>query len=493
MRSKLLRNFAEMTDICNIQNKMKGKIDFFILDIDAEARSRNEAALAGHPLVNSVTALPEMFSSEAVRRIAGVAEAQYIMLYTSPTEFAPGFRALERFMQVAEWTGAPMLYSDRRLQDGDSVKPAPTIDCQEGALRDDFDFGALMMIRTESLRAAVESVPDNLTMAGLYALRLALQRIGAPVRINEYLYTEVSLDRRKSGDKLFDYVNPANRARQIEMEKVCTEHLKKIGAYLAPGAEEVEFAGEWPVEASVIIPVKNRARTISDAVESALAQKTDFPFNVIVVDNHSDDGTTEILGKIAASDPRVVHLVPERSDLGIGGCWDYAVQSDRCGRFAVQLDSDDEYSSPDVLSRIVSEFYRQKCAMIVGSYMLTDFHRRQLPPGVIDHREWTDDNGRNNALRINGLGAPRCFYTPVLRGICLPDTSYGEDYAVALAISRRYRIGRIYDVLYLCRRWEGNSDAALDIAKVNANNTYKDRIRTWEVRARQILNGHGEN
>jgi glycosyltransferase involved in cell wall biosynthesis len=315
----------------------------------------------------------------------------------------------------------------------------------------------------------------------LYDLRLRMKKI---VHINEYLYTEIETDTRKSGEKQFDYVDPKNRAVQVEMEQICTAHLKRIGAYLEPKFRNIEFSGEFPVTASVVIPVYNRVKTVKDAVESALAQQCDFPFNVIVVDNHSTDGTTELLEEIAVKDKRLVHLIPAKYDLGIGGCWNLAVHSEKCGEFAVQLDSDDVYSGPDTLSKIVNAFREQNCAMVVGTYQMTNFDMQPIPPGVIDHREWTEENGRNNALRINGLGAPRAFWTPLLRQINLPNTSYGEDYALGLRISREYRIGRIYDVLYCCRRWEGNSDAALDIERVNANNLYKDRIRTWELEAR---------
>ena len=344
---------------------------------------------------------------------------------------------------------------------------------------------------------------EDYKWGALYDLRLRMKKI---VHINEYLYTEIETDNRKSGEKQFDYVDPKNRQVQVEMEKICTEHLKRIGAWLPPVFKEVGISplpsvgrddrdavgredrsggggdGRSAVTASVIIPVYNRVRTVKDAVESALSQKCDFPFNVIVVDNHSTDGTTELLSEI--KDERLVHLIPARHDLGIGGCWNLAVHDEACGEFAVQLDSDDVYSGPDTLAKIVNAFHEQKCAMVVGTYQMTDFDMNPIPPGIIDHREWTEDNGRNNALRINGLGAPRAFWTPLLRKLNLPNTSYGEDYALGLRISREYRIGRIYDVLYCCRRWEGNSDAALDIEKVNANNLYKDRIRTWELEAR---------
>jgi hypothetical protein len=349
-------------------------------------------------------------------------------------------------------------------------------------LRDDFDFGSVLVFRAASFKRAVRAMEEDYRWGALYDLRLRMKKI---VHINEYLYTEIETDNRKSGEKQFDYVDPKNREVQIEMELVCTEYLKRTGAYLEPKFKEPELSTvEFPVTASVIIPVYNRARTVKDAVESALAQNCDFPFNIIVVDNHSTDGTTELLNELAAKDNRVLHIVPAKYDLGIGGCWNLAVHSESCGEYAVQLDSDDVYSGPDTLAKIVSAFREQKCAMVVGTYQMTDFNMNPIPPGIIDHREWTEENGRNNALRINGLGAPRAFWTPLLRKINLPNTSYGEDYALGLRISREYRIGRIYDVLYCCRRWEGNSDAALDIEKVNANNLYKDRIRTWELEAR---------
>ncbi len=329
--------------------------------------------------------------------------------------------------------------------------------------------------------------------AGLYDLRLRVSEKAELVHINEYLYAEVELDTRKSGEKQFDYVNPRNRAVQIEMERVCTAYLKRIGGYLSPNFETINFnsGSIFSVEATVIIPVRNRIRTIEDAIRSVLSQQTNFSYNLIIVDNHSTDGTTEMITKYA-EDKRVIHVIPERTDLGIGGCWNVGVHHAQCGKFVVQLDSDDVYSGTETLQKIVDAFYEQNCAMVVGTYRMTNFQMEEIPPGIIDHREWTPENGRNNALRINGLGAPRAFYTPVLRKINLPNTSYGEDYALGLRISRIWQIGRIYDVLYLCRRWEDNSDAALDIVKMNNHNTYKDRIRTWELQARIALNkSHG--
>ena len=382
---------------------------------------------------------------------------------------------------------AAMAYSHyRKFVDG-VLCDAPTIACQAGSLRNDFDFGPLRLFKVSALKAFVEMPLEEYRYAGLYQLRLALSRLGTIYHFEDFVYTEQELDNRKSGEKQFDYVNPAQREVQIEMEKVCTHHLKAVGAWLPPCKyNDIDLnEGAFPVEASVVIPVLNREMTIADAISSVLEQKTSFPFNVIVVDNNSTDATGNIIDSF--NDERVVHIIPERKDLGIGGCWNLAVCSEHCGRFAVQLDSDDIYSGDDTLQRIVDGFYEQRCAMLVGTYRICDFDLNTLPPGVIDHREWSEDNGRNNALRINGLGAPRAFYTPVIREVGFPNVSYGEDYAVGLQISRNYRIGRIYDVLYLCRRWGGNSDAALSHEKVNVHNFYKDSLRTAEFEARKEL------
>lgn len=346
------------------------------------------------------------------------------------------------------------------------------------------------MFRTDYLKRAINEIEaeKEYQHSALYALRLALSRYGELTHIREFLYTETEIDLRKSGEKQFDYVDPRNRQVQIEREEVFTRHLKKIGAYLKPSMMTVDLKeGEFSHEASIIIPVRNRARTINDAIRSVLGQETSFPFNLIIIDNHSTDGTSEIIEQYK-NDNRVIHLIPERTDLGIGGCWNLGINHPQCGRFAIQLDSDDLYSSPHTLQTIVDKFYKEQCAMVIGSYRMTDFTLQTLPPGVIDHKEWTDENGHNNALRINGLGAPRAFFTPLLRKIRVPNTSYGEDYALGLAFSRQYRIGRIYDVLYLCRRWEGNSDAALSIEKIKQNNNYKDSLRTLEIKLRQAMN-----
>ena len=453
--------------------------------------------------------IDRMESSNTITSIAENTDAEYVMICTKTTPIRWGLYALERFLRTADDTNAIMVYADHyslvkeendpegTLSDGKLVKH-PVIDYQQGSLRDDFDFGSLWLVKSKNLLDYVAQADRiDYQYAGLYDLRLYLSRMGEIFHINEYLYTEDELDNRKSGEKQFDYVNPRNREVQIEMERACTLHLEKVGAlidtnfYRQPDFDEQEFDNE----ASVIIPVYNREKTIADAVKSALSQKTSFKYNVIVVNNHSTDRTGEILHELARdlevrNDKQAGHLiqiVPERKDLGIGGCWNIAINSDYCGKFAVQLDSDDLYSSPKTLQKIVDAFHKQKAAMVIGSYRMCDFDLNTLPPGLIDHKEWTDDNGCNNALRINGLGAPRAFFTPLVRQIQFPNTSYGEDYALGLVFSRRYRIGRIYDELYLCRRWGGNSDAALSIDRINANNLYKDRLRTMELKARQQM------
>ena len=427
-------------------------------------------------------------SSNTIVSIAENTDADYVMICTRHTTIGWGNNTLERFLRVADDTDAVMVYADHYKMVEGKMEKHPVIDYQSGSLRDDFDFGSLWCIKAQALADYIAQ-PDReeYQFAALYDLRLYLSRVGEIFHLNEFLYSEAELDTRKSGEKQFDYVNPRNREVQIEMEKACTQHLSKVGAlidttfYRQPDFGEQDFE----YEASVIIPVFNREKTVADAVKSALGQKANFKFNVIVVNNHSTDRTGEILDELKADN--LIQIVPERTDLGIGGCWNEAINSSFCGKFAVQLDSDDLYSSPKTLQKIVDAFYKQKAAMIIGSYRMCDFDLNTLPPGLIDHKEWTDENGCNNALRINGLGAPRAFFTPLVRQIQFPNTSYGEDYALGLAFSRRYRIGRIYDELYLCRRWGGNSDAALSVEKVNANNLYKDRLRTMELKARQHL------
>lgn len=429
-------------------------------------------------------------SVERYKQVALYANTPFTLICTQVQDLEFGYMALERMCDYLSAPQCSMVYADHYKTIKGERTPHPVIDYQLGSVRDDFDFGSLLMFRTDYLKRAINEIEaeKEYQHSALYALRLALSRYGELTHIREFLYTETEIDLRKSGEKQFDYVDPRNRQVQIEREEVFTRHLKKIGAYLKPSMMTVDLKeGEFSHEASIIIPVRNRARTINDAIRSVLEQETSFPFNLIIIDNHSTDGTSEIIEQYK-NDNRVIHLIPERTDLGIGGCWNLGINHPQCGRFAIQLDSDDLYSSPHTLQTIVDKFYKEQCAMVIGSYRMTDFTLQTLPPGVIDHKEWTDENGHNNALRINGLGAPRAFFTPLLRKIRVPNTSYGEDYALGLAFSRQYRIGRIYDVLYLCRRWEGNSDAALSIEKINQNNNYKDSLRTLEIKLRQAMN-----
>lgn len=431
-----------------------------------------------------VIQISSLQASSTMHLIAESTCAPYTFLYTQYTDFELGLFALDRMVQIAADSCAGMVYADYYLSAEEGKRAAPVIDYQLGSLRDDFNFGPALLYRTDAFKEAASRINADYQYAGMYDHRLKLSQRESLVHINEYLYTQTEADTKKSGEKIFDYVDPKNRSVQIEMELACTEHLKEIGGYLSPRFKEITFDEEaFEYEASVIIPVRNRIRTIKDAIRSVLIQKASFKFNLIIIDNHSTDGTTEAIREFAA-DNRLIHIIPERRDLGIGGCWNTGVHHPLCGKFAVQLDSDDVYSNEHTLQTMIDAFYRQNCAMVVGTYMMTDFNMQMISPGIIDHKEWTPDNGRNNALRINGLGAPRAFFTPILRKIHVPNTSYGEDYALGLAFSRHYQIGRVYDVVYLCRRWEDNSDASLDIVKTNANNLYKDRIRTWELQAR---------
>jgi len=429
------------------------------------------------------------FTSEGLKAIIEAADQPYFLLSTSPWLPEPGAYALERMMQVADDTGAVLLYADYYKRENQTLKPHPLNDYQVGSLRDDFDFGPLMLVRTATAKALMHGLTPHLQAAALYDLRLALSRSGPIVHLNEYLYTHDETDTGNQETRQFAYVDPKNRNAQLEMEAVCTQHLKEIGAWLPPTTNCPDFeSGSFPVEASVIIPVRNRIRTIADAIDSVLSQEASFPFNLIIIDNHSTDGTSALIADRAQKDTRIVHLIPERNDLGIGGCWQAGINHQACGRFAVQLDSDDVYSNNHTLATIVNAFYTQRCAMLVGSYRMCNFQLETIPPGIIDHKEWTPENGHNNALRINGLGAPRAFHTPTLRAIGIPNTSYGEDYALGLRLSRRWKIGRIYEVLYLCRRWEDNTDAAIDHQKLNAFNHYKDQLRSIELVARQRMN-----
>ncbi|MBQ4229747.1 MAG: DUF4922 domain-containing protein [Bacteroidaceae bacterium] len=472
---------------------MANRIDCFIpWQSDEQVKGTLDELLADEN-VKEVNFLREegIGSTKTIRFIAETATAPYTLLYCKYDALQLGYHALTRLLTIAEDSQALMLFSDHYTLTPDGERRSmPLISCQLGSVRDDFQMGSVLLFRTEVLKEYVaQENLHNYQFAALYDLRLFISRKQLPLHIDEFLYTEVERDTRLSGQKQFDYVDPRNRSRQIEMERACTRHLRALNAYLhGDEYDEINLSeGEFAVEASVIIPVRNRERTIRDAIRSVLEQETTFPFNLIVVDNGSADGTTEAIDEFSA-DERVIHIIPDRNDLGIGGCWNMAVHHPQVGRFVVQLDSDDLYSSPQTLQRMVDAFYAEGAAMVIGSYRMCDFQLNTLPPGLIDHREWTLLNGRNNALRINGLGAPRAFFTPVLRELQIPNTSYGEDYALGLMISRRYRIGRIYDELYLCRRWEGNSDAALSQDKINKNNTYKDHLRTLEIKARQQLN-----
>ena len=431
-------------------------------------------------------------SSATLQAIARHAASEYVAIYDKSDSITFGYGALNRLLTVAHDTQAGIVYADHYAMKGGVLTQSPVIEYQAGSVRNDFDFGSLRLFRTDLLKEWAQTHSDKHWLyAAKYELTLFISRSSHDiVCLNEFLYTEHESDLRLSGEKQFDYVDPRNQAVQIEMEQVCTEHLKQIGAYVdATSISEISVSGgQFPCEASVIIPVRNREKTIKDAILSALNQQTDFDYNVIIVDNHSTDSTTEYIDELKETDQRVVHIIPERTDLGIGGCWNLAINDERCGRFAIQLDSDDLYSNEHTLQTIVDKFRKEHCAMVIGSYRMCDFKLQTLPPGIIDHKEWTDTNGMNNALRINGLGAPRAFYTPLLRQIGVPNTSYGEDYALGITLSRQYKIGRIYDELYLCRRWEGNSDAALSIEKVNRNNHYKDLLRTIEIAARQRKN-----
>lgn len=461
------------------------QIDCFLPYFDESQYKKLQKAFEEVSAFVTLHALKDsLYQTTTIQQISKETKGEYCLLITKSTPLKLHYLALERLQQIAEDTKAGLVYADHYQLKDDKCVNAPVIDYQQGSLRDDFDFGSVLLFNSKALKESCQRMKNSYQHAALYDLRLKLSQRYDLVHANEYLYTEIEEDNRKSGEKQFDYVDPRNQDRQKEMESACTEHLKEIGGYLTPSFKTVDFVhDEFKFEASVIIPVKNRETTIEAAIRSVLAQKANFKYNILVIDNHSTDGTTEKIDQYK-DDERVVHIVPERNDLGIGGCWNLGIHHPKCGKFAVQLDSDDLYQDENTLQTIVNAFYEQQCAMVIGSYRMTDFDLNTLPPGVIDHREWTPENGRNNALRINGLGAPRAFYTPIARQIGFPNTSYGEDYAMGLNISRQYQIGRIYDVLYLCRRWGGNSDAALSIERVNANNLYKDRIRTWELQAR---------
>ncbi|MBI1766422.1 MAG: glycosyltransferase family 2 protein [Acidobacteria bacterium] len=485
------------------------RLTLAIANVNVAPQAQELAAWPAHPLVERIlwlrqpTAPPapagtqelitdSYFSGPLINKLLALCRTDYLLLLLPGGAVELGARALERLVQVADDTEAGLLYSDYRERQGVEISEHPLIDYQTGSLRDNFDFGALLLLSRQAAQVSLQeygAVPDSVRWGGLYDLRLKLSTDFDVVRVPEPLYTRAAVDTRASGEKLFDYVDPRQREYQLEMERLATEHLQRINAWLAPEFVAVPEADEaFPVKASIIIPVRNRAKTIAEAMRSALTQQADFDFNVIVVDNHSTDGTTELLRAQAADNGSLIHLIPTHTDLGIGGCWNEALYAAHCGRYAVQLDSDDIYAGADTLARIVAEFERGPYAMVIGSYTIVDFDLNELPPGLIDHREWTRANGRNNALRINGLGAPRAFDVSVLRQIGLPNVSYGEDYAVALRLSRTYEIGRIYDSLYFARRWSGNSDSALPLATANRYDSYKDHLRTVEIEARRQFN-----
>jgi len=434
-----------------------------------------------------------LFSGEIISQIIEKTRTPYIFFVKSGSDVKLSEDNINSFLSEASKTNSGWIYSDYFEKQNSSSVHHKLIDYQIGSIRDDFDFGYCFLARVDFMKNNISglfSVKNNFLYSGLYDLRLTISRNYPVTRILKLLYAVNSGSENCSSDKkMFEYVDPKNREVQIEMEKVATHHLKEIGAYIEPSfKEKINFDKEFDIEASVIIPVKNRVNTIETAINSAIKQRTNFSFNVIVVDNYSTDGTTETIHKISEKDKKVFQLIPKRKDLGIGGCWNEAILNKLCGKFAVQLDSDDIYFDENTLQKIVDKFYEEKCAMVIGSYKLTDFNLNEIPPGIIDHQEWTDDNGHNNSLRINGLGAPRAFYTPIIREIKFPNVSYGEDYAAGLAISHQYKVGRIYEPIYFCRRWEGNTDASLSLEKQNANNFYKDSLRTQEIITRQKLN-----
>ena len=439
-----------------------------------------------------ILAAGPIFSQEVLEIMIGDVQTEYLLILPKPLYISLEPHALESIAEFAATTKAGLIYSDFYDEDGQERNFHPLNDCQPGSVRDDFDFGAIMLFSVPAIRNTLEKRGglSHTRFAGLYELRLKVS-IDYPVyHLQEPLYSIIKKNEPSGIQNIFAYVDPRNAVVQKEMEAVFTDYLKKIDAYLSPRCfrEAMEGAQSFPVEASIIIPVRNRVATIAEAVNSALSQDVEFPFNVIVVDNRSTDGTTAVLSDLAQKHSALRHIIPARTDLGIGGCWNEAIYSKNCGHYAVQLDSDDLYSSPDALGKIIRMFRKDNYAMIIGSYNIVNFDLEEIPPGLIDHREWTDENGHNNALRINGLGAPRAFDTGLVRKIGFLNVSYGEDYAVALAISREYRIGRIYESLYLCRRWQGNTDAALSIVDANRNDAFKDKVRTDEIHARQKMN-----
>jgi hypothetical protein len=425
-------------------------------------------------------------STDTLKLIAKKTESKFIFIQIKPGTIEPDYKMMGDWLNAALMEDTIFGYSDYLQVETSSGLGTytPTIDYQTGSIRDDFNFGALALIKADALQQFINQSNNDWDYAGLYAFRLWASRKQLPVHYPNACYRYAEPDLRASGQKQFDYVDPRNRERQIEMEQVATRHLESIGAKVSPPFKEVNFGEQnFVCEASVIIPVLNREKTIAGAIDSVLKQETNFSFNLIIVNNHSTDRTGEIIEQF--NDKRIVHHVPQSTSLGIGGCWNEGINHPECGRFAIQLDSDDLYLNEHTLQKIIGKFYEEKCAMVIGSYRMVDFNLNELPPGIIDHREWTVENGPNNALRINGLGAPRAFYTPVVRKIGFPNVSYGEDYAVGLAIIRNYKVGRIYEPVYLCRRWTDNTDSNLPVEKINKHNAYKDSLRSLEIEKRQ--------
>ena len=452
-----------------------------ILVVSNKASGYQNLILSEHP-----------FSGKTIKNVIDKISTKYALFIIGNDLFEISRNSIGLFIDEALRTDGGWVYSDYFEKQNQNFINHPLIDYQLGSIRDDFDFGHCFLLDVDFLKEKKQdllTIKNDFKHSGLYELRLLLYSAKQVIQITKPLYSVQKIGASSGSDKMFEYVDPKNRDVQIEMEKVATHHLKQINAFIDPSRKKlVELEVEFKNEASVVIPVKNRANTIVDAIQSAVNQKTNFEFNVIVIDNHSDDETTKLVNDISSKNKNVIHSIPQRKDLEIGGCWNEAISHPECGKFAVQLDSDDLYVNENTLQQIVNKFYEEKCAMVIGSYKLTDFNLNEIPPGLIDHKEWTDENGHNNALRINGLGAPRAFFTPVIREIKFPNVSYGEDYAVGLAISREYKIGRIYECLYLCRRWEGNTDSSLSIEKQNENNYYKDSLRTNEIKARQDIN-----
>ncbi len=410
----------------------------------------------------------------------------FIMIVPSTDTVSITTEETNRLLSVALEGGQALYYADYYTERRNTKNSCPVISYEPGSIRDDFNFGPVMLFSNGHIKACFNLFGPltDTRWAGLYELRLKASLTADVIRVPEPL--SLVVPRKSEAGSHFDYVDPAQKQYQQEMEAVATEHLKRCNAWcghdLLPAPDD---DSPYPLEASVVIPVKNRETTIDEAIRSALNQETDFDFNVLVVQNHSTDNTRQVIEAAAQRDPRVVQIIPERRDLGIGGCWNEAIRSPLCGRFVCQLDSDDLYADTRALATVISALRDGNCGMLVGSYRLVNFQLEEIPPGIVDHREWTELNGRNNLLRVNGIGAPRAFTTGLLRRYPFPNVSYGEDYAVSLRISRDYRVGRIYEPVYLCRRWDDNTDADLPLEKINEYASYKDGLRTREILERQ--------